>query len=245
MSVRVPVTRVAKGEHELEDAAARYLARVLRARPGDAVTIFDPAAAVEATATVLEVGRRSVRCSVGEPRPASVRPSRDVTLVQGVPKGDKLDAIVRDATELGATRVVVADTSRAVVRLGAKGAGRIERLRRVAVEAARQSGRGDAPRVEGPLAWADAIAAATDPAALLVCAWERAEAPLGPSIATLAPGRPVVVAVGPEGGLDAEEAAVARDAGFALVSLGDLVLRTETVAAALLGAVAITAGACR
>jgi 16S rRNA (uracil1498-N3)-methyltransferase len=143
---------------------------------------------------------------------------------------------VRDATELGATTVVVADTQRSVVRLAEKGAARMDRLRRIAAEAARQSGRGDAPSIVGPLAWGDALATETDPGAAKLCLWERAVEPAKNALARLAAGQPLVIAAGPEGGLEAAEVEVARALGFDVVSLGPFILRTETVAAAVLGA---------
>jgi 16S rRNA (uracil1498-N3)-methyltransferase len=162
---------------------------------------------------------------------------RPITLLQAAGKGDKLDAIVRDATELGATSVVVVETRRSVVRFGEKSEERVGRLRRIAVEAARQCGRGDAPDVSGPSPWDEALCRAADPGALKLCFWERASEPAGAALAALGREQPVVVAVGPEGGLDEAEIDVARTSGFAIVSLGPFILRTETVAAAVLGAV--------
>jgi 16S rRNA (uracil1498-N3)-methyltransferase len=234
--LRVPVHRLETGETTLDEGASRYVARVRRLREGDALVLFDPRRAHEAEATILAIERAGVRCRVGEVRPASVRAARSVTLVQAAGKGDKLDAVVRDATELGATRVVVAESARSVVRLGDKSEARMGRLRRVADEAARQCGRGDAPELVGPLPWSEAIAVETG-RALKLCFWERATSPAGRELASLDADRPIVVAAGPEGGLEEAEIEAARAAGFVVVSLGPFILRTETVAAAVLGAV--------
>lgn len=209
--------------------------------------LFDAERAVEAEATVIASARDGVRCQVGEVRDALVRARRATTLVQGIGKGDKLDAIVRDATELGATRIIAAETARSVVKLGDRAEARAKRWRRIAVEAARQCGRGDVPEVAGPAPWDIALRLAAEErprgddasdrsAPMLFCLWERATDPIGPRLASAAPLQPLVFAIGPEGGLDDDEIEIARGLGFAPVSLGPFILRTETVAAAIMGA---------
>ena len=230
--LRLPLDAIAPGPRALPAEAATYVTRVHRLGPGDRLLVFDPDLAVEAEAEVADVGRRAVVVEVGEVRPARRQPGRAVTLVQGVGKGDKLDSIVRDATELGAARIVPALCERSVAR---PDAGRSARWRRIAVEAARQCGRGDAPVIEPPLPFAKAILLGRDPAALCLCLDPAAEQPLGPALATLG-ARAAVLAVGPEGGLTAAELAAAEAAGFVRVTLGPLTLRTETVCAAVLGA---------
>src|SRR5207253_9049922 len=97
------------------------------------------------------------RLQLEEPRPASAVPARAVSVVQGAGKGTKIDDVLRDATELGATRFVVALCARSVKRPDAAAGAR---WRRVALEAARQCGRGDVPEVLGPLPFVEALAAA-------------------------------------------------------------------------------------
>jgi 16S rRNA (uracil1498-N3)-methyltransferase len=237
--LRVPVDELAAGEIVLDPEASRYVARVRRVGEGERILLFDPKSSREATALVLGVDRAGVRCRVGAPRASTAVPHRKTTLLQGLGKGDKMDAIVRDATELGATRVVAVETARSVTKLGARGDARRERWQRVAVEAARQCGRGDTPDVIGPLDWTSALASfADDPtgADVRLCLWEGATHPIGAELPGLSSERPLVIAVGPEGGFDAAEIDLARSRGFTIVSLGPFILRTETVASAVLGA---------
>lgn len=238
--LRVPVSALSIGETTLDPEASRYVARVHRARVGDELLLFDPVHAHEAVATVLAIDRSQVRCRVSDVRASTLRARRKVTLVQGIGKGDKLDAIVRDATELGATCIIAAETARGVVKLGGRAEQRMQRLRRVAAEAARQCGRGDVPQLSGPLPWKEALVRASDPIGLSLCLWERATDPLGPMLRGLGHDQPITFAVGAEGGLDDAEIQVARSSGYAVVSLGPVILRTETVAAAVLGAVLST-----
>ena len=180
----------------------------------------------------------SVRCA----RPQA-RALREVTFIQGLAKGDKCDAIVRDATELGATRVIVAATERSVVKLdAARGIERQARWARIAQEAARQCGRSDAPLVDAPCPWTEALTRVPE-AAVAFCLWERATEPLAPGLFEgLARDVPLAFACGPEGGLEDREVEESRSRGWLVVSLGPLALRTETVAAAVLGAVRIWSG---
>lgn len=235
--LRVPVDGLSEGVITLDPEASRYITRVHRKKAGERCLLFDPALAIEAEATILEVHRDKVACQVDAPRPSSMRPRRSVSLLQAIGKGEKLDSVVRDATELSVTEIVAIESARTVVQLGNRAPARLERWRRIAIEAARQCGRGDAPTVRGPLAWSEVIAEHADSDALKLCCWERATEPLGPHLKGLDPARPVVFAIGPEGGLEEAEIEEARRAGFHIVSLGPLTLRTETVAAAVLGAV--------
>ena len=242
--VRAPMAELAAGERTLDAASAHYLTRVLRLREGDAFVAFDPAQGTEAEAHIVSIRGEGagVLVRAGELR-ARREPRPEVTWVHGMAKGDKLDAIVRDATELGVTRFVVAITARSVVKLGKdRRDARRGRWERIAREAARQSGRADAPQVEGPLAWSDAITS-VDPSAARFLLWEEARSPLADPLSfALATGVPLAFAAGPEGGLTAEEARFAEENGWTLASLGPLVLRTETVAAAVLGAARIFGG---
>jgi len=233
--LRVPVHQLEAGEITLDPDASKYVARVRRVREGESILLFEPLSAREAEAKVIAIGKAGVRCHVGGVGPTTARPRRPITLLQAIGKGDKLDAVVRDATELGATRIIAVQTERSIVKLGDRGDSRRDRWCRIAIEAARQCGRGDVPEVLGPIGWAEALDTATDERAVQLCLWERASDPIGPKIRALSPEGPLVVAVGPEGGFEEIEIDLARSHGFAIVSLGPFILRTETVAAAVLG----------
>lgn len=241
--IRAPVRNLDPGARPLDPGLSHYLTRVLRLRVGDTLTLFDPLAALEGDATIDRIDRGEVVVRIGDLRRAAVVATRKVTWVQGVAKGDKMDAVVRDATELGVTRFIPTLTVFSVVKLDAlRGKSRQERWERIGREAARQCGRGDAPRVDAPCSWADALHAATAASAneARFCLYERATDPIGPPLqrALLGEGG-LAFAAGPEGGLGDDEVEEAARNGWAIVSLGDRVLRTETVATAVLGAVRV------
>jgi 16S rRNA (uracil1498-N3)-methyltransferase len=239
---RAPVSDLAAGERLLQGPLGHYLARVRRLRAGDEFVAFDPADGREADAVAVRADHDGIVVRFGPPRAGQVRAPLAITWIQGLAKGDKCDAVVRDATELGATRIVVATTKRSVARFDPERTrDRQARWVRIAREAARQCGRSDPPTVEAPCAWGDALAGAENGAARF-CLWEEGGEPLGPALFdALGRGCPLVFACGAEGGLDAAEVAAAREQGFDVTSLGPLVLRTETVAAAVLGAIRVWA----
>ncbi len=235
--VRTPIAKLAPGARTLDEETSSYLCRVLRLREGDRFVAFDPEARVEADATIVEASPTAARVTIGELRPAAVTARVPLVLVYALAKGDKVDAVVRDATELGATHIVLAPTARSVVKIDeAKGAAKTFRWRRIAEQAARQSGRSDPPYIDLAASWGEALALARSVAEARFLLDPHASDRLGPA---LRGGISLAFAVGPEGGFTDDEITAARDAGFTPVTLGPFVLRTETVAAAVLGAVRI------
>lgn len=245
--VRAPLADLEEGERTLDARTSAYLFRVLRLQVGAALEVFDPSARTSAEAEVRVADAGAGVLHIGAVC-KSVRAAPAPVLVQALAKGDKLDAIVRDATELGVGAVVLAETARTVVRLDAtKAEAKRERLARVAEQAARQSMRDDAPVIHGPFVWADALDAARAHAKggelAGFCLHPRGVTEVGPPLVeAIGRGAAIAFAVGPEGGLTDEELDEAEARGFTVCAMGEGVLRTETVAAAVLGAVAVMRG---
>jgi 16S rRNA (uracil1498-N3)-methyltransferase len=229
------VNPLSPGEVVLEHDIGRYVTRVHRRGPGDVFVAFDPEARTEADATILSAGR-AVRCRLERVRPAATIARTGITLVQAVGKGDKPERILREATALGVERVVFCVSRRSVARPGDRAGARRDRWRAVAVDASRQCGRGDVPVVEGPMPFDDALAAESSKAALRLCLAPNATATLVETVGEWRAGEPLTVMIGPEGGFDAEECDAAAARGFVNVRFGSYVLRTETAAVAVLGA---------
>lgn len=221
------VARAGPGaEVVLRGGEARHAAVVLRLRAGETVVVFDGAGAeriVELTAVSPDrvVGR------VREARSGTAPPAR-LILIQGVPKGSKMDAVIRMGTELGVGEFIPLRSRRAV---GA-GGGKVERWRRIAAAAAKQSRRADVPVVHEPAALPDALER-MPPGVRLLVLWEGERSrPIGAALRDGPPAGPVALLVGPEGGLEADEVALAVSRGGVPVTLGPLVLRTETAGVA-------------
>jgi 16S rRNA (uracil1498-N3)-methyltransferase len=176
---------------------------------------------------MLDADRRAARVELLEPRAATNRGALHVTVLQGVGKGDKPEDVVRLVTALGARSLCFVSAERSVARPSED---RGARLRSVAIEAARQSGRGDIPRIEGPMPLAQALNPFRGAELTRLCLDPRADTPLATRLE-----EPSVLLIGPEGGWSADELAEAVGAGFERVALGPLTLRTELAAAAALG----------
>jgi 16S rRNA (uracil1498-N3)-methyltransferase len=233
--VRVALEGLRAGEQRITGAPARYLTRILRLRAGSVVTAFDPEARLEAEMTLVAADTNSVLARFAEPVAARIVGLTGVTLIQCAGKGDKVDEVVRAATALGASAIVIAQSERTVAR-GTPSSERRDRLRAIALDAARQSGRGDLPELRGPLPLSDVLTEMGAAPSLKLCLEPTAGTTLGAALAGRA-GRELVLLVGPEGGFSPTERDAAERAGFMLVRLGALVLRTELAGAAALGAV--------
>ncbi len=162
-------------------------------------------------------------------KPGKELPSR-ITLFQCLPKGDKMELIVQKAVELGAAEVVPVSSGRCVVKLDAKkAAARVKRWNAIAEGAAKQSKRMTVPKVHEVMTFRQALeyAAAMD---VRLMPYEKAEGmeATRKRLAAIAPGQSVAVLIGPEGGFEDGEAEAAARAGFAHISLGRRILRTET-----------------
>lgn len=230
---RAPVAQLATGTHTLPASTSRHLCLVLRMRAGDTFIAFDPIALTEAPAEVVHASTDAAVVRIGAVEPAALVADLPIHLIYALAKGDKVDAVVRDATELGATRITVARTSRSVVKLDDQTAlAKIERWSRIAEQAARQCGRADPPAVD-LLDWETALDGASGDARFVLDV--AARDPLGPLLKPVA----TVFAVGAEGGLSEGELSSAEQRGFHRVNVGRFTLRTETVPAVLLGALRV------
>jgi 16S rRNA (uracil1498-N3)-methyltransferase len=223
--------QLADGRVTFDADESRHLARVLRLRPGDTVLATDGAGR-DFTVRLESTGDRATGTVLAEALAMAVSPLA-VTLIQGVPKGDRMESIVRAATELGVASVRPALCERTVVRLEpGRWRDRARRWQRVAREAAKQCGRAVIPEVETPRPLAELLAA-RQPADLSLCLWEAEGTPLGQVLATAVSPRSALVLIGPEGGLARAEVETARAGGFTVVSLGPRILRTETAGPAV------------
>lgn len=215
----------------------RHLAGALRVRPGERLTLVDGARLL--TVTVADVAAGRLTAEVAADAPVPPEPVR-LTLAVGLPKGRKLDDVVRHAVELGATRIVPVRTARTIPRPGprpSESAAREARLAAIALEAAQQSGRVRVPEVAEVVPFADF--AARPPEGLGVVLWEDEHA-VGLLDALSGAPAAVTLLVGPEGGLAPEEVRALVERGYRRARLGPYILRSET---ACLAALAVASAA--
>lgn len=228
MSVRVLLPSAKEGELSVEDARLHYLSRVLRVREGDSLEVFDgEGGAFDAKVTALEPERATLLLG---PRREAPKP-RKITIVQGLPKADKLELVLQKGTELGASEFIPAAMARSIVKLEKDRADKkVERWQRICEEAARQCGRSDVPLVRAPSSLEDALRALPEGTATFVLDEEERERGLQSAALELRPDQPVALIIGPEGGVDRTEVQWLKTRGAQTVTLGRRVLRTETAA---------------
>ena len=244
MPHRYFTTEIAEGTATLRGADAHHLARVMRAKLGDTVILCD-GNALEYTATITGFGPDQVDFSVEPGYPSAAEPTVKVTLLAGYPKQDKLEQIIKHGVELGAAHVVPF-FSRYCVAAPKKEEQKNERYNRIALEAAKQCGRGVLPDVALPLPNFGAVCRTFDQYDLVLFCYECGGAPLGQLLAqTPAPEdrrQKIAIITGAEGGFAPEEAQMAAQAGAKTVGLGPRILRCETAPLAVLSAVMTLTG---
>ena len=213
---------------ELDDDAVHH-AQVLRLAVGDELCLFDGEGR-EADARITRVQRNGWSVAVQAPRVTAERSAR-LSLIVCIPKAAKLEMIVRMVTELGVHAVYLAHSRRSVPKLSADSP-KLERLRRIVLEACAQSGQVWAPRLFGPMTLE--MAAERAPASAdKVAFWEQSCEPLSLQPAASVGPREVWAVVGPEGGICETEVNVLRRLGYAGVGLGAAILRVETACVAI------------
>jgi len=221
----MPVPPVA-GAATLTGDEARHLTRVLRAKVGDAVVLFD-GMGHEWPARIVSIGRDRVELDTAELLSNPPANGIPLTLAVALPKGERQKWMVEKLTELGAARLVPLETTRGVAEATASAQARLER---VVIEACKQCGRNTRMEISSGRSL-DRLLAAVPADACVVIAHPDGR-PLTADIVPAA-ALEVIALVGPEGGFTDQELTAAEHAGVIRISLGPHILRVETAAIAL------------
>jgi 16S rRNA (uracil1498-N3)-methyltransferase len=208
----------------ITDEKAHYLASVLRCGKGDCLIIFDGKGNCFRT-TIVTADKREVVAEVAEKIPCNLESDLNITLVQGLLKGEKMDMVVQKTIELGVKEILPVITGRSQLRDTKK----IARWRKIAEEASRQSGRSIVPVVHETVGF-DNFLSAHDSIHGLVF-YEEEGVGLTEAVSSLIPRHSsFFVLIGPEGGFTKEEIGLAKEKGMIVASLGKRILRAETAA---------------
>ena len=232
---------------QLPASAARHVVRVLRLRTGSPLTLFNGEGGEFASLITRAQGEK-VEVDIGAHHSIDRESTRPLLLLQGVARGERMDLIVQKTTEVGVTHILPVRCYRSVVQLeNDRAQKRREHWRSVAIAGCEQCGHNRLPVIEPVQSLSDALASLqtqahgsaslrglVDPDATQGPAeWLRSSTPSTAAVALL---------IGPEGGLEADEIALARHHGFLGIRLGPRILRTETAALAALAAIQSLAG---
>lgn len=228
------------GAVTLDGADAHHLAHVLRARKGDPVTLCATDGRLF-LCRIESVSESGVLCTVEESLQQDTEPAVRVTLIQGIPKGEKMEWILQKAVELGVCSVRPAQTERTVVRFHSAADLERKQIRwqRIAEEAASQCGRGRIPAVGQPGPLEQIFEDLPEPSLRLIAYENEEQQTLRSVLEACRADRPqdIALLIGPEGGITPQEHALALRHGFRSVTLGKRILRTETAGIAALAAI--------
>ena len=209
------------GEHELPEAQAHYIGRVLRMAEGDALQVFD-GSGQEFRGTLLEVGKKRVRVKLDETFAGQTESPLQIHLGQGLSRGERMDWAIQKATELGVKEITPIVSERCEVRLkDDRAEKRQSHWQQIAISACEQCGRSVVPVIHPPMQLADWLKRCDADLKLVLH-------PVAEPLTSHDKPSTLAFLIGPEGGLNDAEVTQAQDAGFHAARLGPRVLRTET-----------------
>lgn len=229
--------RWSSGQIEIEGEELHHLAHVIRAKEGEVVELTD-GAGHQARARLISRQRKVAVLEVEQQ--AAVPPHQPaLTLIQALPREQKFELILQKAVELGVTEIYPVLTDHSVVRLRKEDdEAKRERWSKIAINAMKQCGSAWLPRIHPVSVLADLLPSMPGYDLLLTCSLAADALPLREVLRghRATPPRTIACMVGPEGDFTSRETSAARNAGARMVSLGSLVLRTETAALYILSA---------
>ncbi len=222
----------------IEDA--EHISKVLRMNVGDEILIFD-GSGYEYISKLTEIDKNICKAKIIEKTYSEQEPKVAVTIYQGLPKSGKMEGIIQKSVEIGAYKIIPVTMDRCVSKLdsGKKQAEKIKRWNKVAVEAAKQCGRGILPEVGDPLTFKQAIEKLKNTELSLMpyeVLGHNGVASLKKALSSNK-AKEIGIIIGPEGGFSDAEASLADASGITMVGLGKRILRTETVSSVILSAI--------
>ena len=218
-------TNIAGGMAIIRGRDAEHV-RVLRLKPGEDLIICD-AQGTDYKCRLVSADKEQVEAEVIEVVPCPAEPSVEVSVLCGLPKGDKTDYIIQKCVEAGAHDIAFFNSNRCVAR-PENPEKKLERWQRIAEEAAKQSGRGIIPAVSWAGEFADALNIANQKELKLFLYETGEREGLDSVLEANKAAKTVALVTGPEGGFAPFEADLARIVGLHLCSMGERILRCET-----------------
>ncbi|MBL7158589.1 MAG: 16S rRNA (uracil(1498)-N(3))-methyltransferase [Candidatus Omnitrophica bacterium] len=225
----VPPENVKNDLIHITGSEAHHIKDVMRLKESDSVVVFD-GTGKEYTGFIKETQPKKVIVEIVKTKAPIADKRAEITLAQAIPKKAKMDFIVEKATELGASAIMPILTERTVVRLDSdKSKARCLRWQKVATAAAKQCGRQDIPEVAGLKKFYFALDKVPDyDMGLLACLSEETET-IREAISRFEGGK-IILFIGPEGDFTPDEITMAKNAKCRLITLGRLVLKSDTAA---------------
>ncbi len=227
----------------IDGEEARHIAQVLRFRANDPIALFDREGTVY-QGVIAKTGRRQVQVEIIDRMVTAQEDGKRIILGQALPKSKKMDLIVQKCTELGISEIIPFYSARSIPRFDERKSGdRVRHWQKIAVASVKQSGVARIPSVERIVDFKNVVTR-DYPGYLKIILWEEeAGLRLRNVLEQDLTLHHIIFLVGPEGGFTVEEIELAKEHGFVSISLGDTILRAETVSIALLSIVRYEMGA--
>ncbi len=213
----------------------KHIQRVLRYDIGDELTLCD-GEGMDYQCKIIKFLDDKIITQIIDENKAYTEPNVKITIYQGLPKSDKMEYIIQKSVELGVDTIIPVAMKTSVVKIddSKKEEKKVERWNKIAESAAKQSGRGAVPKVEGVMNFSQAIEHCKD-SELKILLYEKEKKLTIHEIFDISNKyKSICVFIGPEGGITEDEIEKAKNANIRIVSLGDRILRTETVSTVIL-----------
>ena len=212
---------------------AHHILDVMRLEISDRIVAFD-GTGKEYVGLIKNISRNSLTVEITETRTPTRKEVFEITLLQAIPKKEKMDYIIEKSTELGVHSIVPVITQRTIPNWNEpKRLSQVKRWEKIAKEAAKQCGRRDIPAISAISKFADAVKNFADFNMRLIAILSDDALPIKDAMAGFKSGR-IAIAIGPEGDFTLEEARAAKACGFKAISLGSRILKSDTAGLALL-----------
>lgn len=215
-----------------------HIKNVLRLTPGEEIVVCD-SDSTDYTSVIETIDNYEVTARITAERKNINESPVNIYLFQGLPKSDKMDLIIQKCTELGVSKIFPVITDRTVIKINSPSdeKKKLERWRRISLEASKQSCRGLIPTVENIIGFENSILIAAKISDLSILAYENEENRKLKELLKNSKARTISIFIGPEGGFEKDEVKAAEKMGIIPVKLGPRILRTETAGLAMLSAV--------
>lgn len=214
----------------------KHIKNVLRKKIGDSIEICNQETGKAYKCEIQQIGEEVISNNILE-EITSTDERIKVDIYQGLPKADKMELIIQKSIELGVNAIIPVEMKRCVVKLDSKSENKkIERWQKIAESAAKQSGRNTVPEIRHILKIEDIINLRNEYDAIIVCYENEKQNTIKNELLKLKelsvekPEIKIAVVIGPEGGLEEKDLEKLKDNGAKIVTLGNRILRTETVA---------------
>lgn len=216
---------------KIEGSEARHIIKTLRLRPGDWITVFD-GSGKDYEGVIIDEKKDSVSINIKDILQSEKEPPINITLAQSLLKGEKMDYLIQKAVELGVKEIIPFISLRSIPNYDeSKSLKRQSRWEKIAIEAAKQCGRGIVPKISSIKSYSQVLNL-TSPTSFNIILWEREGIKLKEILKEKR--NRVFFIVGPEGGLSVDEIENAKTKGFIPINLGKRILRAETASLCLI-----------